>query len=51
MNQNIAVPRINSIAIILIIAFVLNIIATPLLTPYFSMIFNAEDYGTFKISK
>jgi hypothetical protein len=44
MNLGESIPRINSIAIILIIIFIINIGSGFLLTPYLTSIFGGEEY-------
>lgn len=44
MKLNDSIPKISSIAILLVVLYLLNAFGGPLLTPYFTAIFNSEEY-------
>ena len=47
MNLGESIPKINSIAVLLILAFILNMFGGYLLTPYLTMLFSPEEYGQY----
>ena len=47
MNLGETIPKISSLAIILIILFILNIAGGYLITPYLTSIFGMEEYGQY----
>jgi len=50
MNLGESIPKINSIAVILIILFILNITGGHLLTPYLTSIFGVEEYEQYSMT-
>ncbi|MBZ0244729.1 MAG: hypothetical protein K8H85_02175 [Cyclobacteriaceae bacterium] len=50
MNLGDSIPKINSIAILLIVVFILNIVATPILSPYLTRILTPSEYGDYTTS-
>jgi len=50
MNLGESIPKISSIAIILIVLFILNIIGGYLITPYLTSIFGEEEYGQYSMT-
>lgn len=50
MNIGETIPKINSIGIILIILFILNIAGGYLITPYLTSIFDVEEYSKYSLT-
>ncbi len=50
MNLGETIPKISSLAIILIILFLLNIAGGYLITPYLTSIFGAEEFGQYSMT-
>ena len=50
MNLKESIPKINSIAIFLIIAFILNIVGGYIITPYLTSIFSPENYMDYTLT-
>ena len=50
MNLGETIPKISSLAIILIILFILNIAGGYLITPYLTSIFGVEEYGQYSMT-
>jgi O-antigen/teichoic acid export membrane protein len=50
MNVGERIPKINSIGIILIILFILNILGGYLITPYLTSIFGAEEFSQYSMT-
>jgi NhaP-type Na+/H+ or K+/H+ antiporter len=50
MNSNTTVPRIDTIAIVLIIAFLLNLSFQTLSPPFLKMFFGMEEFSVYNIN-
>jgi O-antigen/teichoic acid export membrane protein len=50
MHLDDTIPKVNKVAILLIIAFVLNLLFSTLLTPFLTAFLGMEDYAQYKMS-
>ena len=50
MNIDNTIPKIDKIAILLIIAFILNLLFSTLYTPFLTAFFSVSDYAQYKMN-
>ena len=50
MHLDDTIPKVSKVAILLIIAFILNLLFSTLSTPFLTTFFGVEDYAQYKMS-